>query len=81
MAARAAADGGGADPRVDLPRDAELADDLSMAFLLVLERLTPVERAVFLLREAFDYTFAEIAEVVDKTPDNCRQIPPARAAT
>jgi RNA polymerase sigma-70 factor (ECF subfamily) len=64
----------GADPRVDLPRDAELADDLSMAFLLVLERLTPVERAVFLLREAFDYTFAEIAEVVDKNPDNCRQI-------
>jgi RNA polymerase sigma-70 factor, ECF subfamily len=65
---------GGADPRVDLPRDAELADDLSLAFLLVLERLTPVERAVFLLREAFDYTFAEISEVVDKTPDNCRQI-------
>jgi RNA polymerase sigma-70 factor (ECF subfamily) len=65
---------GGADPRVDLPRDAELADDLSLAFLLVLERLTPVERAVFLLREAFDYTFAEIAEVVGKTPDNCRQI-------
>lgn len=64
----------GADPRVDLPREAELADDLSMAFLLVLERLTPTERAVFLLREAFDYTFAEIAEVVDKTPDNCRQI-------
>jgi RNA polymerase sigma-70 factor, ECF subfamily len=66
--------GDAADPRVDLPRDAELADDLSLAFLLVLERLTPVERAVFLLREAFDYTFAEIAEVVDKTPDNCRQI-------
>ncbi|WCB92042.1 ECF RNA polymerase sigma factor SigJ [Baekduia alba] len=64
----------GADPSVDLPADAELADDLSMAFLLVLERLTPVERAVFLLREAFDYTFAEIAEVVDKSPDNCRQI-------
>src|SRR4051794_30496804 len=65
---------GGADPRVDLPAGAELADDLSLAFLLVLERLTPVERAVFLLREAFDYTFAEIAEVVDRTPDNCRQI-------
>ncbi|HWH93219.1 MAG TPA: RNA polymerase sigma-70 factor [Baekduia sp.] len=64
----------GADPRVDLAAGAELADDLSMAFLLVLERLTPVERAVFLLREAFDYTFAEIAEVVGKTPDNCRQI-------
>jgi RNA polymerase sigma-70 factor (ECF subfamily) len=65
---------GGADPRVDLPAAAELGDDLSMAFLLVLERLSPVERAVFLLREAFDYTFAEIAEVVGKTPDNCRQI-------
>jgi RNA polymerase sigma-70 factor (ECF subfamily) len=64
----------GADPRVDLPAEAELADDLSMAFLVVLERLTPTERAVFLLREAFDYTFAEIADVVDKTPDNCRQI-------
>jgi RNA polymerase sigma-70 factor (ECF subfamily) len=64
----------GADPRVDLPAAAELGDDLSMAFLLVLERLTPVERAVFLLREAFDYTFAEIAEVVGKNPDNCRQI-------
>jgi RNA polymerase sigma-70 factor (ECF subfamily) len=66
--------GAGADPRVDLAADAERSDDLSLAFLLVLERLTPVERAVFLLREAFDYTFAEIAEVVDKTPDNCRQI-------
>jgi RNA polymerase sigma-70 factor (ECF subfamily) len=64
----------GADPHVDLPAAAELGDDLSMAFLLVLERLTPVERAVFLLREAFDYTFAEIAEVVGKNPDNCRQI-------
>jgi RNA polymerase sigma-70 factor, ECF subfamily len=66
--------GAGADPRVDLAADAERSDDLSLAFLLVLERLTPVERAVFLLREAFDYTFAEIAEVVGKTPDNCRQI-------
>src|SRR4051794_17505315 len=64
----------GADPDVDLVGEVELADDLSMAFLLVLERLSPTERAVFLLREAFDYTFAEIAEVVDKTPDNCRQI-------
>ena len=66
--------GAGADPRIDLVADAERSDELSLAFLLVLERLTPVERAVFLLREAFDYTFAEIAEVVGKTPDNCRQI-------
>jgi RNA polymerase sigma-70 factor (ECF subfamily) len=66
--------GGGADPHVDLAADAELADDLSLAFLVVLERLTPDERAVFLLREAFDYPFAEIAKIVGKSPDNCRQI-------
>jgi RNA polymerase sigma-70 factor (ECF subfamily) len=65
---------GGADPRVDLAADAELADDLSLAFLVVLERLTPDERAVFLLREAFDYKFGEIAEIVGKSPANCRQI-------
>jgi RNA polymerase sigma-70 factor (ECF subfamily) len=64
----------GADPDVDLPAAAELGDDLSMAFLLVLERLSPVERAVFLLREAFDYPFAEIARIVGKNPDNCRAI-------
>jgi RNA polymerase sigma-70 factor (ECF subfamily) len=64
----------GADPSVDVAADAELADDLSLAFLVVLERLTPDERAVFLLREAFDYTFSEIAEVVGKSPANCRQI-------
>jgi RNA polymerase sigma-70 factor (ECF subfamily) len=64
----------GADPRVDLAADAELADDLSLAFLVVLERLTPDERAVFLLREAFDYKFSEIAEIVGKSPANCRQI-------
>jgi RNA polymerase sigma-70 factor, ECF subfamily len=52
----------------------ELADDLSMAFLLMLERLTPVERAVFLLRESFDFSFREIAGVVDRTEENCRQI-------
>jgi RNA polymerase sigma-70 factor (ECF subfamily) len=65
---------GGADPRADLAAGAELAEDLSLAFLMVLERLTPDERAVFLLREAFDYTFADIAEIVGKTPENCRQI-------
>ena len=61
-------------PGVDVAGDAELADDLSLAFLVVLERLTPDERAVFLLREAFDYKFAEIAEIVGKSPANCRQI-------
>jgi RNA polymerase sigma-70 factor (ECF subfamily) len=63
-----------ADPSADVAADAELADDLSLAFLVVLERLTPDERAVFLLREAFDYKFGEIAEIVGKSPANCRQI-------
>ena len=65
---------GGADPAVDVAGAAELADDLSLAFLVVLERLTPDERAVFLLREAFDYKFGEIAEIVGKSPAACRQI-------
>ncbi len=50
------------------------ADSLSMAFLLVLERLSPVERAVFLLHDVFGYDFAEVAGIVERTPDNCRQI-------
>ena len=58
----------------DPAADAADADSLSMAFLLVLERLSPVERAVFLLHDVFDYDFAEIAPIVDKSPDNCRQI-------
>jgi RNA polymerase sigma-70 factor (ECF subfamily) len=53
---------------------AETADSLSMAFLVLLESLTPVERAVFLLREVFDYGYDEIATVVGKSEDNCRQI-------
>lgn len=52
----------------------ELADDLSLAFLLLLERLTPVERAVFLLRESFGFSHREVAGVVGKTEENCRQI-------
>ena len=55
-------------------RHAETADSLSLAFLHLLEKLSPVERAVFLLREVFDYPYDEIAEIVDKSPDNCRQI-------
>lgn len=51
-----------------------LAESLSMAFLVMLERLSPVERAVFLLRKVFDYDYAEIAEMVDKSEANCRQI-------
>jgi RNA polymerase sigma-70 factor (ECF subfamily) len=49
-------------------------ESLSMAFLLLLERLTPVERAVFLLREVFEYEYSEIAAVLDQSETNCRQI-------
>jgi RNA polymerase sigma-70 factor (ECF subfamily) len=52
----------------------DLEDTLSMAFLVLLESLTPVERAVFLLREVFDYEYAEIAALVGKSEANCRQI-------
>jgi RNA polymerase sigma-70 factor (ECF subfamily) len=45
-----------------------------MAFLVLLESLNPVERAVFLLREVFGYGYDEIAEIVERTPDNCRQL-------
>ena len=47
---------------------------LSMAFLLLLERLTPVQRAVFLLREVFDYEYGEVAGILGLTESNCRQI-------
>src|SRR5439155_477858 len=53
---------------------AETADSLSMAFLVLLENLSPVERAVFLLREVFEYDYDEIARIVGKSEDNCRQI-------
>ena len=49
-------------------------ETLSMAFLVLLERLTPVERAVFLLREVFEYEYTEIAEVLRRSEANCRQI-------
>ena len=52
----------------------ELSESLSMAFLVLLERLSPVERAVFLLYEVFDFDYAEIARIVDKSEANCRQI-------
>jgi RNA polymerase sigma-70 factor, ECF subfamily len=55
-------------------RHADTADSLSLAFLVLLESLGPVQRAVFLLREVFDYGYDEIAAVVGKSPDNCRQI-------
>ena len=62
------------DAPADAAAHAETADSLSMAFLVLLESLTPVERAVFLLREVFDYDYDEIARIVDKTEANCRQI-------
>jgi RNA polymerase sigma-70 factor, ECF subfamily len=52
----------------------EMAETLSMAFLVLLETLSPLERAVFLLRQVFDYEYAEIAEVVGKSESNCRQV-------
>ena len=54
--------------------EAELASSLSIAFLVVLERLTPNERAAFLLHEAFDTDYAEIAEILGKSEAACRQI-------
>jgi len=62
------------DTEADVTQHAETADSLSMAFLVLLESLTPVERAVFLLREVFEYGYDEIATVVGKSEDNCRQI-------
>ena len=62
--------GEAADPAVH----AETADSLSLAFLVLLERLSPVQRAVFLLHEVFGYGYAEIAGLVGRSEDNCRQI-------
>jgi RNA polymerase sigma-70 factor (ECF subfamily) len=59
---------------LDGARYVEEADSLSMAFLLVLERLSPVERAVFLLHDVFDYDYREISRIVAKSEDNCRQL-------
>jgi RNA polymerase sigma-70 factor (ECF subfamily) len=58
----------------DVAEDVELADSVSMAMLLVLETLTPTERAVFVLRDVFDLGYDEIAEAVDKSPAAVRQI-------
>src|SRR5690606_27190092 len=52
---------------------AEFADDLSMALLVVLERLGPEERAAFLLRQTFDYDYADIAAMLGKSEAACRQ--------
>jgi RNA polymerase sigma-70 factor (ECF subfamily) len=58
----------------DPAEQAEVDESLSLAFLVLLQRLSPVERAVFLLREVFDYGYDEIAGIVQKSEDNCRQI-------
>ncbi|MDQ3742085.1 MAG: RNA polymerase sigma-70 factor [Actinomycetota bacterium] len=58
----------------EAPRRVEDEETISLAFLVLLERLAPEERAVLVLREAFDYDFAQIAEIVGKSKANCRQI-------
>ncbi|WP_427165424.1 RNA polymerase sigma-70 factor [Streptomyces sp. C1-1] len=63
-----------ADPYEDPARAAELADSVSMAALLLLERLSPLERAVFVLREVFDFGYPEIASAVGRSEAACRQL-------
>lgn len=58
----------------DVAEDVELAESVSMALMIVLETLSPTERAVFVLREAFDVSYDEIAAAVDKSPAAVRQI-------
>jgi RNA polymerase sigma-70 factor (ECF subfamily) len=62
------------DPYSDPERSAELADSVSMAALLLLERLSPLERAVFVLREVFGFGFADVAEAVGRSEAACRQL-------
>jgi RNA polymerase sigma-70 factor, ECF subfamily len=62
------------DPSTAPDRQVEIASDLSMAFLVMLERLAPEERAAFLLREVFDAGYDEIARVLEKSEGACRQI-------
>src|SRR3954467_6877195 len=62
------------DPASGPDARAELADSLSLAMLVLLERLNPVERAAYLLREVFGYEYAEIAAVIDRTEVNARQL-------
>jgi len=60
--------------RPDPADQAELADSLSLAFLVLLEELQPVERAAFLLHEVFEYPYDEVARVVDRNETSCRQL-------
>ncbi|MEV0976339.1 RNA polymerase sigma-70 factor [Streptomyces sp. NPDC049915] len=63
-----------ADPYQDPARSAELADSVSMAALLLLERLSPLERSVFVLREVFGFGFDEVAAAVGRSETACRQL-------
>jgi RNA polymerase sigma-70 factor (TIGR02957 family) len=63
-----------ADSSADPARQAELADSLSLAFLVLLESLSPEQRAALLLHDVFEYDYAQIAEIVGKSEDNARQL-------
>ena len=69
------------DEELEAIAEADTADSLSLAFLVLLESLTPVERAVFLLRDVFDYDYAEIADVVVSARTTCARSRPARDGT
>jgi RNA polymerase sigma-70 factor (ECF subfamily) len=62
------------DPNSDPLKALKIDESLSMAFLVLLERLTPIERAVFLLHEVFNYKHTEIAEILGQSEANCRQV-------
>jgi RNA polymerase sigma factor (sigma-70 family) len=62
------------DPREDPAERAEIADSLSFAFLALLENLTPEQRAAFLLHDVFDYPYGQVAEIIDTSEANARQL-------
>src|SRR5882757_9141364 len=62
------------DPAANPAENARLSDSLSVALLVLLESLSPTERAVFVLRDVFNYEFEEIALIVEKSEANCRQL-------
>lgn len=62
------------EPWINQQDTLETSESLSYAFLILLECLSPTQRAVFILREVFDYEYAQIAPIVDKSIPNCRQI-------
>lgn len=62
------------DPAPGADEHAETSDSLSLAFLVLLETLSPAQRAVFLLHDVFAYDYGEIATIVGKSEDNCRQL-------